>query len=267
MQLHSKLVGVCVSAAAAAALLAPQGALAQGAARAAIQEQTKIEAAAEASQKRINQLDDDTQKMLQEFRLVSSEAASLKRYNQQLLAQISSQEEELTSIQNQIVEIERTNREIYPLMERMVSTLDQFVQLDIPFLIEERTKRVTGLKELMARADVSTSEKFRRILEAYQIEMEYGRTLSTYEGKLGEGADAKTVQFLQLGRIALLYQTLDSDTTGYWDATGKKFVEDNDYASSIKRGLKVAKKQTAPDLIIAPVQAPTAAAAAAGETK
>jgi hypothetical protein len=259
MQLHPEFVGLWAGLAVVAASL-PGPALAQTA-RAAIQEQVRIETAAEASQRRINQLDDDTQKMLAEYRLVSSETESLRRYNQQLSAQIKSQEEEMGSIQAQIVEIERTNREIYPLMERMVGTLDQFVQLDIPFLLDERVKRVAGLKELMARADVSTSEKFRRIMEAYQIEMEYGRTLSTYEGKLGAGEDAKTVQFLQLGRVALMYQTLDGDETGYWDVNAKNFAEDDAYQSSIKRALKVAKKQSAPDLIIAPVAAPVVAGA------
>ena len=71
---------------------------------------------------------------------------------------------------------------------------------------------------MMSRADVTISEKYRRILEAYQVELDYGRTLEAYEGKLGSGDDARTVQFLRVGRVALLYQTLDGKETGYWDA-------------------------------------------------
>ena len=70
----------------------------------------------------------------------------------------------------------------------------------------------------MPRADITISEKYRLILEAYQIELEYGRTLSAYEGRLGTGADARTVEFAQLGRVSLMYRTLDGSETGYWDA-------------------------------------------------
>ena len=69
----------------------------------------------------------------------------------------------------------------------------------------------------MDRADVTISEKYRRILEAYQIELEYGRTLDAYEGRLGAGADARTVEFVRLGRVTLMYRTLDGSETGYWE--------------------------------------------------
>ena len=104
----------------------------------------------------------------------------------------------------------------------------------------------------MSRADVSVSEKYRRIVEAYQIEIEYGRTIEAYQGKVGD----KTVDFLRAGRVALLYQTLDGKETGYWDADAKKWVQDNDYEDAIEAGLKVAKKQAAPDFIVVPVHAP-----------
>jgi hypothetical protein len=104
---------------------------------------------------------------------------------------------------------------------------------------------------MMTRADVSTSEKYRRIVEAYQIEMEYGRTIEAYQGKVGE----KTVDFLRAGRIALMYQTLDGKETGYWDAGPKAWKQDADYQDGIRAGLKVAKKQAAPDFISVAVPA------------
>ena len=225
-----------------------------------VNEQAATNKAAASSQSRINQLDDETQTMLNEYRVTLRETESLRRYNEQLEVQIKSQEAEVVSIQQQIEDIERTNREIYPLMQRMIETLDQFVKLDIPFLPEERAKRIATLKEIMNRADVSTAEKYRRLLEAYSIEMEYGRTSDATEGKLGEGDAARTVNFLRIGRTALMYQTLDGDETGYWDVDQKAWVEDNGYADDVEHGIKVARKQKAPDLLIAPVRAPEAAA-------
>jgi hypothetical protein len=224
-----------------------------------VSEQSAANKAAAASQARVNQLDDETQSMLMDYRDTLRETEGLRRYNEQLELQIKAQEEEMASIQTQIGEIERTNREIYPLMQRMVDTLGQFVALDVPFLPAERAKRITTLRETLARADVSTAEKYRRILEAYTIEMEYGRTLEAYEDKLGEGDAARTVNFLRIGRTALLYQTLDEDETGYWDIDQKAWVEDSGYEKYVTEGLKIARKQVAPDLLIAPVRAPEAA--------
>lgn len=232
-----------------------------GLVQSSVNEQLGANRAAAASQTKVNQLDDETQTMLGDYRVTLRETESLRRYNEQLEIQIKSQNEEIAAITQSIDEIERTNREIYPLMQRMIETLEQFVKLDVPFLAEERTKRVATLRETLARADVSTAEKYRRILEAYTIEMEYGRTLEAYEGKLGEGEEAKTVNFLRLGRVGLMYQTLDEDETGYWDADKKGWVEDDDYAEDVADALKVARKVTAPDLLIAPIRAPEAAAA------
>ena len=89
-----------------------------------------------------------------------------------------------------------------------------------------------NLQNLMPRADVAISEKYRLILEAYQIELDYGQTLDAYEGRLGTGADARTVEFAQLGRVSLMYRTLDGSETGYWDANQKTWVVDNSYARS-----------------------------------
>ena len=124
----------------------------------------------------------------------------------------------MASIDQQLRDVETTSREVLPLMQRMLDTLGQFVDLDAPFLLDERKNRVAMLETMMPRADVTLSEKYRRIVEAYQVEMDYGRTLEAYEAKLGDGDDARTVQFLRVGRVALLYQTLDGKETGYWDA-------------------------------------------------
>jgi Protein of unknown function (DUF3450) len=217
-----------------------------------INEQVKTEEAARASQKRVEQLDEETTKMLADYRQMLAEATSLKSYNEQLATQVSSQEQQIQEMTQQLGQIETTSREVLPMMDKMLSTLDQFVKLDVPFLIEERSNRVAQLKDMMTRADVSTSEKYRRIVEAYQIEMEYGRTIEAYQGKVGD----KTVDFLRAGRVSLMYQTLDGKETGYWDTDAKSWKQDGEYEHAIKAGLRVAKKQAAPDFITVAIRAP-----------
>jgi hypothetical protein len=141
----------------------------------------------------------------------------------------------------------------------MVHTLEEFVNLDVPYLVEERKKRVANLKDILDRADVTVSEKYRRILEAYQIEMEAGRTLEAYDGLIGEGEGAKAVSFLRAGRVALAYQTTDGSETGYWDQSQRQFVVDNDYAHDVAEGLRIARKMKAPDLLHLPLPAPVEA--------
>jgi hypothetical protein len=219
-------------------------------------EQKATDTAAVEAQTKIDALKDETQDMAVKYREALAVAESMQKYGDQLSAQLDSQNRQLAEIKRQLAEIEVTQRDILPLMERMIATLERFVELDVPFLVEERRNRVATLKQLLGRADVSTSEKYRRILEAYQIEMEYGRTLDAYTGKLGEGADARTVQFVRLGRVTLMYQTLDGDETGYWNAAEKAWVVDAEYARDVKRALSVAKKEGAPDLVMLPVPAP-----------
>lgn len=202
-------------------------------------------------QKRVDALDDERGTLLENYQDVLRETDGLKIYNQQLRAQLASQQAEMENTRREGFEVERTNREILPLMQKMLDTLEAFVDLDVPFLPEERQGRIKKLREMMDRADVTTSEKYRRIVESYQVEMEYGRTLEGYEGKLGD----KVVNYLRVGRVGLMYQTPDKVETGYWDVEKKAFVRDNSYRDDVHEGLKIAKKQVSPNLIIAPMLA------------
>ena len=185
-----------------------------------------------------------------------ADTESLQRYNMLLEEQVRSQEAEVASIGRQMVEIETTSRQVQPLMQEMVNTLDQFIKLDVPFLLEERTARVADLKRIMDRADVSIAEKYRMILDAYQSELEYGRTIEAYSGRLGTGPDARTVEFARLGRVTLLYRTLDGSETGYWDAQKKDWVQDASISGAVDEALRRAKEDGPPELLTVPVPAP-----------
>ncbi len=223
---------------------------------AVVKAQAENNAAAAATQTTITKLVDQTAELNNQYANALGELDSLNKYNEQLQQQVNAQDKEKASIQTQLTEIETTSREVLPLMDRMVKTLSQFVQADVPFLLEERTKRVQTLVDIMGRADVTISEKYRRILEAYQIELDYGKSLDAYQGTMGEGANALTVQFIRLGRVALMYQTIDGSETGYWDAQTKQWVKAPEYKDNIRKALAVARQEGAPDLLQVPVPAP-----------
>jgi FtsZ-binding cell division protein ZapB len=222
----------------------------------AIETQISTELSAQKSQENIDNLDDETTSLLNEYRQVISQTESLQAYNEQLDTLVTSQKTELASIDEQLNNIETTQRDIIPLMLKMIEVLGEFVELDIPFLAEERQTRVAQLQALMGRADVSLSEKYRRILEAYQVETEYGRTIEAYQGELDSSDSAsRTVDFLRIGRVSLYYLTLDGLEAGLWDIEQKKWQPvPTEQLSSINQGLKVALKQLPPDLLVLPVK-------------
>jgi hypothetical protein len=211
---------------------------------------------AASSQDKIDALSDQTQAMYLEYKQSLMQLDSLKLYNNNLEQLITSQQNEIKSYNSQLSQIDNTQRDVIPLMIKMVDTLAQFIQLDQPFLLSERQTRVAELKTLLTRSDVATSEKYRRIMEAYQVEMEYGRTIEAYRDTLNAGGVQRSVDFFRLGRVALYYQTLDGQETGVWDKSAKKWVAlSSDYRLPVSKGLRIARKQAAPDLLILPVNA------------
>ncbi|MDO3722154.1 DUF3450 domain-containing protein [Marinobacter sp. chi1] len=216
--------------------------------------------AAKASQQRIDSVAEQTDKLLSEYRMVIKEIDGLRVYNGQLKKQIASQMSELESLRDSIDRVTVIERQVIPLMLRMVDGLRQFVELDVPFLEQERQERLENLESLMDRADVSVAEKFRKVLEAYQIENEYGRTIEAYSGTLDLDGTPREVDFLRIGRVSLIYQTENAQHSGLWDQTERQWVSLPDqYRSPIKEGLRIARKEVAPNLLKLPVPGPEAA--------
>lgn len=199
------------------------------------------------SQAKIDDLHDETRKALQAFRLTQTEIEQLEIYNKQLKAIIKNQEEQKASLGKQIKDIEATQRGIMPLMERMLAGLQQFVELDTPFLLNERQERIASLQVLLLDADTSVSEKFRRVLEAFQIEIEYGRTIEAYRAVNHKD---EMVDFLRLGRVALYSISLDGKDAMTWDKNTKEWIElSGSFNQDINKGLRIARKQASPQLL------------------
>jgi len=218
--------------------------------------------AGQKSQKKINQLNAETQKLLHEYRNTSRDVDNIAAYNQQLNEQLANQQLRLDELSQSLNKVNAIERDIQPLMARMLKGLERFIQLDIPFYKAERAQRLAHLKNNQERSDISVAEKFRQLLEAYEIEAEYGRSIDSYSDTISIDGDKKVVDILRVGRIALLYQSKDERYVGRWDSLQRQWqpLMVKTYGHAIKKGLKMARKQIAVSLLNIPVAAPVSVA-------
>ncbi len=216
--------------------------------------------AARQSQAKIDRLADETGELLSDYKTVMKQVDGLKVYNARLERQIENQKKRVQEIDESISQVTVIQRQMTPLVIRMIDGLEKFVELDVPFTKEERMQRVSFLRDNLDRADVSVAEKFRGVLEAYNIELQYGRGIDTYRGSIDLGGSQREVDFLRVGRVALVYQTTDGALSGAWDKSTGSWVElpAGQYDAAIRKGIRIAKKQATIELLNMPVPAPEA---------
>lgn len=209
------------------------------------------------SQVKIDELTDETRNLLTQYKTVMKVVDGLKVYNQQQERLIAAQVAELGELEESIDQVTVIERQMGPLIERMIAGLETFVGLDIPFLLKEREDRIEFLKETLDRADVTVAEKFSQVLQAYQVENSYGSTIEAYTDQIELNGANRQVDMLKWGRVALVFQTPDGEVTGAWDKkTGGWVILGDEFNTGVRDGLRIARKTKTADLVPLPLPAP-----------
>src|SRR5210317_234000 len=208
---------------------------------------------AQQSQERINNVVEGTRSLEDQYRAINKEIDGLKVYNRLMRAQVEGQQATLEDISLSMDQVDVINRQVFPLMERMIDGLEQSISLDVPFLMEERTSRIDDLKSIMERSDVTVAEKFRKVMEAYQIENDYGTSSEYYTESLTIDGATRSFNMLRIGRIGLYFQSDDTKITGRWNNESRSWEIDNSARNEVRKGLRMARQLIAPELIIIPV--------------
>ena len=219
-------------------------------------EEAKIHKAVTQSQEKINNLFEQSQELLAEYRNVIDTTESLKVYNDYLANLVADQQRGIDSLQRQIDSIDETRQNIVPLMFSMIDSLDEFIKLDVPINLEERTARVQRLRDVMTNSSVTVAERFRLVLEAYQTENEYGSKIETYPGTIEDSGQDVSVDFFNLGRTALLALSKDQKSAWAWDNDARSYQKLGDeYLNSIIQAVRMAQGLVPEDLIKLPIKA------------
>ena len=202
----------------------------------------------------IDNVDSEILVLTGDIQFLSQQLDLTNIYNRQLQELIDSQNAEIISINEQMVELDKTNKGILPTLEEMVSTLESIINNDVPFLLTERKARVAELKDILKQSNISTSEKFRRVFEAYQIENEFGRTIESYRDEITFDSEIFNVEVFRLGRVGLYARTSDGRHTAMYSKKEGRWVRKKGIDNELVVALKIARKELPPSLLRLPIE-------------
>jgi len=213
---------------------------------------------AAASQVRIDTISEATDKVISKYQQESKVVDGLKVYNDRMRRTLKAQEVAMGKLETSIDDASLIERQIVPLMLRMIEGLDQFIAADVPYKRAEREERISRIRGYLTNANISAAERFRQVLEAYSIENAYGKSLDVYRDTLNLDSGDLTVNVLQVGRVGLYYQTLDGLVSGYWDRKNNKWVAlDSSFNGGITKTIRIVLgKESNKQLMPLPIAAP-----------
>jgi hypothetical protein len=213
--------------------------------------------AARESQLRIDKLDTEARALRDKRRALQWRALQQSAYAEQLEQEAAVEEKKRGDLEAELRRIAATGTDLLPLMRRMVDELETFVQNDLPFLRDKRLERVAGLRELLDDTQRGNADKFRRVMEAYRTEVDYGHSIGAEDLEVDCAGARGPATVVRVGRIGLYCLAADGERGAYWDA-GKQRWEalDDDGVGELQRALPVARGEGPPELLVLPVRVP-----------
>lgn len=222
--------------------------------------QKKVEDAIRAEQSSQKQADtwaDERARLLNEIRDMKTMSRWLKHQKTKYETYIRKQEKTLQELERRKAETQRMKMSLEPFLDDTFVRLKDFVEQDLPFLPEERQKRLGFLKDALDDYHLGLPEKTKRLLEALQVEAGYGETIERTEATIDMENGPTQVSILRLGRVAMFYLSPDGWHVGWFDPQKKAWTPlPSDHAREISRALEIAEKKRTPVLLDLPIGRP-----------
>jgi len=180
--------------------------------------------------------DDAADSAIREYRAVLQQKDNIALFVDQQDIYLRSQTAEIDSLNNQLDTVEQIKQGMSPMMLKMAAALEDSVNADLPF-----------------RLAVSPAEQYRQVLNGFKIEVTYGQGLDSYEG-VHPTRPGNVVNFLRFGRTALLFISKDETEIARYNLETKSWDPiDSNQAIPLRKAIRIAKGESAPDLVFAPI--------------
>jgi len=195
--------------------------------------------------------------LLQEISELKSRKRWLDHQVKRFSGYVGRQEETLAELARKQAELEKINRDLEPCLDEIVARLEAFIDQDLAFLDQERAGRTAFLRRSLNDYHLPLSEKLRRVMEALRVEAEYGRGVEATEEIIQSEGRPVRAEVLRLGRLALYFQTPDGRRLG-WRIKGDQDWRplDQSFRRELIKGLEMARRQRAVELLDLPVGRP-----------
>jgi hypothetical protein len=140
----------------------------------------------------------------------------------------------IAELERRMVESVRLNDSLEDSLNAVMGRLENWLSHDVPFLMEERTARLAGVRETIAKPDVTGAEKLRRVLEALQVEANYGNVVDVSQERLKIGNEEIQADVIRVGRVSVFWRSPDGKRVGEYDRGAGRWIElDSKYARAI----------------------------------
>lgn len=197
---------------------------------------------------------DDKQKLVARFEQLELEQQQLATRKTALEEKTVATAARIAAKEKQLADIEAIQSRIVPMIDSLVEALRQHLDDDLPFLPEERRKRLERLEELRHDPDVAVSEKFRKVMEALLVEAEYGNTIEVYQQTISVDGRDMLANIFRLGRISLFFQTLDSKTCGVFDVAASAWqILPATFNKNIQTAMDIGAKRQPVEILTLPL--------------
>ena len=174
--------------------------------------------------------------------------------NEKLVKEIAEIEHRIDNREKELEKIEHIQKEIRPLIDHLFGQLHRLITTGLPFLTDERSRRLDRLHELQNDPEVTLSELFRRIMEALLIEAEYGNTIEVYQKMLDLSDKQVLANIFRLGGLALFFQTPDKQICGFFNtASGSWQILPSSYNEDIGKAIEIGKKRHPAEFVNLPL--------------
>ena len=196
----------------------------------------------------------ERQKLLAELERLQEEEQLLQGQRDNLLELTNKAKERVAAKERQLADIDQISTQIAPFLEGVLEELDALISDGMPFLVSERQQRLTRLYSLMEGPQAQVSEKFRKVMEAFLIEAEYGNTIEVYQETIAVEDQSILVNIFRLGRISIFYQTLDEKSSGFYDVSLRAWRPlPRSYNHGIQTAINIGAKRQPVELLTLPL--------------
>ena len=194
---------------------------------------------------------------------------------------VAGQVEKLNKIDAQKQGLEDLKAFIGPMVEKMTAELSAQITSDYPFAYEERMARLEKLKDVVGDAGIPIADKYRRVLSVYEIEVNYGNAMESYQGdhpvsptnrtgddrykkdeagkivrnkSTGQPIEVFDGTYLRFGRMSFVYVNEDGSDPLRYDLKTSKWVSvAGNRAALVRQAVRVSRGEVAPRVVFAPV--------------